>query len=89
MAYDNSNSGMLAKNKRRTKDTHPEYSGSVTVDGVEYWLSAWVKTGKPGSKLEGERFFSLSFTRKDGQQSNGGTTSRPSPDNQYDDDIPF
>ncbi len=68
MAYDNNDSGMLARNKRKEKDTHPEYTGSVTVGGVEYWISAWVKVGGPGSKLEGEKFFSLAFTRKDAKK---------------------
>lgn len=88
MAYDNTNSGILARNKRREKDTHPEYSGSVNVDGVEYWLSAWVKEGKPGSKLEGERYFSLALTPKDKQGTRQSTT-RSNPTNESFDDIPF
>ena len=44
MAYDNTNKGILGKNKDKSKETHPEYKGQINVDGVEYWLSAWVKT---------------------------------------------
>jgi len=95
MAYDNTNSGMLARNERRMNDRQPEYSGSINVDGVEYWISAWVKEGKPGGKMEGKKFFSLALTPKDqggnrqasrsvGQRSQSGDGF----DN-MDDDIPF
>lgn len=66
MAYDNTNSGMLAKNERqREGKKDPEYTGFVNVDGREYWLKAWVKEGKEGSKMEGKKFFSLSLDPKE------------------------
>ncbi len=87
MAYDNTNSGMLARNKRREKDTHPEYTGTLNVEGTEYWVSAWIKEGKPGSKLEGEKYFSIALTKKDAPR----TASKPAPTPASDslDDIPF
>jgi hypothetical protein len=88
MAYDNNNSGIMYRNKRREKDTHPEFTGQLTVDGVEYWLSAWVNEGKPGSKMEGQKYFKLLFNPKDVQR---GTASNPPPALSMDDldDIPF
>lgn len=86
--YDNTNSGLLAKNKRKEKDTHPDYSGSINVDGVEYWLSGWLKTGKEGSKLAGEKFFSLSVRQKD-QQRAAAPAPVPAPAEDFNDDIPF
>lgn len=84
--YDNTNSGMLARNKRKEKDTHPEYTGSINADGVEYWMSAWVKVGKPGSKLDGEKYFSIAITRKDAPPGN----SKGMPDlSEKFDDLPF
>jgi hypothetical protein len=65
MSYDNTNTGMLARNDRKEKDTHPDYRGSINVGGVEYWLSGWLKEGKPGGKMEGRKFFSLSVEPKD------------------------
>lgn len=86
MAYDNTNSGMLARNERRTTDKHPEYSGSINVEGVDYWLSAWVNEGKAGGKMEGKKYFSIKLNRKEG----GTTTSRPMSDPGFvSDDIPF
>ena len=90
MAYDNTNSGLLAKNKRKEKDTHPDYSGSVNVDGVEYGLSGWLKVGRDGSKMAGEKFFSLSLRRKDGQSAATPAPAAPAPAApDFDDDIPF
>ena len=86
MAYDNTNSGMLARNQRKENDTHPDYTGSVNADGVEYWMSAWVKEGKPGSKLEGQKYFSIAITPKNAAP----TESKGKPDLSKDfDDLPF
>lgn len=84
--YDNTNTGMLAKNDRKEKDTHPDYRGSINVEGVEYWLSGWIKEGKAGGKFEGRKFFSLSLQPKDGQAAKPAAAPAPSV---ADDDIPF
>jgi len=54
------NSGSLFKNEKKEKDSHPDYTGNGMIDGREYWFSAWIKTGKNGSK-----FMSLAFKPKD------------------------
>lgn len=84
--YDNTNSGMLARNQRKEKPTHPEYTGSINADGVEYWMSAWVKEGGPGSKLEGQKYFSIAITRKDAPPSE--SASKPDLSAKFD-DLPF
>ena len=53
------NSGVLFKNDKKDKDSHPDYKGNITVDGKNYWLSAWIKTGKNG------RFMGLAVNPKD------------------------
>lgn len=67
MPYDNSQRGVLFKNDKKTTENHPDYKGNGEVNGVEVWISAWVKTSKDGSK----RYMSLSFENKEGQ----GTSS--------------
>ena len=89
MNYDNTNTGLLARNDRKTTDNHPDFTGTINVDGVDYWLSAWTKEGKPGSKLEGRRYFSLSVKAKDAPQQ---PQQRQQPQRQQaetDSDIPF
>lgn len=80
--YDNTNSGALFRNDRKTQDNHPTHTGSINVDGKDYWLSAWVKDGKSG------KFFSLSVKAKDAQPQQA--KSQPAQqDDAFDQDIPF
>ncbi|MFN7610581.1 MAG: hypothetical protein ACK5QX_06540 [bacterium] len=81
-SYDNTNKGILGRNDRRTQDNHPEFSGSINVEGREYWLSGWVKERKDGSG----RFFSLSVKPKDGASAPAATRQAPA---DVDDVIPF
>ena len=48
--YDNTNSGVLFKNEKRRDDRDPNYTGSVNVNGVEFYLNAWIKESKAGCK---------------------------------------
>ena len=57
--YDPTNRGALFKNDRKEKESHPDYKGSINVDGVDYWLSAWLKEGQKG------KFFSMSIQPKE------------------------
>ena len=54
------NSGALFKARAKEKDTWPDYEGSATVDGVDYWISSWLKKGK-----DGKAFMSLAFKPKE------------------------
>jgi hypothetical protein len=90
--YDNTNRGALFVNDRKAKDTHPDRTGTLNVDGVEYFIDGWLKDGSKG------KFLSLSVKRKDKQPeaerpANKTHGDRPGgPKNRFDsadEDIPF
>lgn len=83
--FDNTNRGALFKNEEKEQDTHADYRGSINVDGKEFWLNAWLKTSKKGTK-----FMSLSVKPKVVAEHRGGTRNPPAPRVQdLDDDLPF
>lgn len=83
------NSGILSRDKNRKSDKHPEYTGSAEVDGVEYWMNAYINEGEHG------KYFKISFKKKEPRQSGGGgksqgSSQRPSQREPGDeDDTPF
>jgi uncharacterized protein (DUF736 family) len=80
--YDNNNSGALFKNDKKTLEKHPDYRGEAEVNGQKYYVSAWIKTAKSGSK-----FMSLSYTPKD-ETAQSKTKAAPVVE-EIDDNIPF
>lgn len=82
MSYDNTNKGTLGRNDRATSDSHPSHKGSINIEGVEYWLSAWVKESARG------KFFSLSVKPKD-PALKGAAGPKVSFADDLSDEIPF
>ena len=79
--YDESNRGSIWKNDRKEKPTHPDFKGTLNVDGVEYWVSAWKR--KPDANPKAP---ALTFSVQPKEQ------QAPEPDPEpesFDDDIPF
>ena len=81
--YDDTNRGALFQNDKRTTENHPHAKGSLNVEGVEYWVSAWTKTSK-----NGKRYQSISITKKE-DQTVAQPTAQPVKDIEFDDDLPF
>lgn len=83
MSYDKNNRGQIWPNKRKEKDTHPDFQGTLNVEGVEYWLSAWKRPADANPAAP-----SLTFSIKLKEQ----RQPKDYPQNkQYDpkDDLPF
>ena len=59
MEYDNSNRGSIFKNDKKEEEKHPDMTGSLNVNGTDYWISEWKKTSKAGTG-----FLSLSVRPK-------------------------
>ena len=81
MEYDNNNRGSLFKNDRKDDAKFPDYKGSLNVDGVEFWLSAWLKVSK-----DGQKFMSLSIKNKNADAS---LNKKPKKAEFDDSEIPF
>ena len=82
MAYEQKDmSGSLFKNDRKTTENHPDYNGSVKINGQEMWISAWLKESNNGVK-----FMSLAFNPKQQQAPPSAPAQQAMGDDQ---DIPF
>lgn len=87
MAYETKdNSGSLFKNDKKATANHPDYKGSAKIDGVDYWMDAWVKATKDGAG----RWMSFSFKPKEQKQA-PKNQERQAPEGFDDmqDDVPF
>lgn len=80
--YDDTDRGALFKNDRKESDNHPDYKGQLNVGGVEFWLSAWLKTSQSGTK-----FMSLSVKAKEEAPTRQQKPAKGR--HQMDDDVPF
>lgn len=52
--------GSAFVNRRKQKDTHPDYTGEMNIDGKLHWVSIWVKTTQSG-----DNWMSISFNPKE------------------------
>jgi hypothetical protein len=89
MEYDNTNRGSIWKNDKKDKDTHPDFTGSLNVGGVEYWVSAWKRKEGAAAKAPA---LSFSVKPKDDQPKRATadkTSAGASRNADMDDEIPF
>lgn len=85
-------SGVLFKNDKGDNPKRPDYRGSITVAGVDYNISGWIKE----SQKTGDKFLSLRVESKDAFKARGDGPKRAEPkpakateDNWDDMDAPF
>lgn len=62
--YDNEMRGVLFKQREKKSERSPDYTGNVTIGGVEYRLSGWARQGRSGT------FLSLAVSKSENQSGN-------------------
>ena len=75
------NSGVLFKSDKIENERSPQYKGNITVDGKNYWISAWVKEGKSG------KFMGLAVSPKEEYKAKPSERSKAT--NFDSDEMPF
>jgi hypothetical protein len=81
--YDNENRGAIWRNEKKQQDTHPDFTGSLNVGGVDYWVSAWKRKEGAGPKSP-----ALSFSVKPKDEA-PAKRAAPAADPFADDEINF
>ena len=71
--YDNQ--GSLFVNDRKRSDRHPDYKGSITIDGKKYWMSGWLRRGAKRDGTGDTEYISISVEPAD----QPSAESRPAP----------
>jgi uncharacterized protein (DUF736 family) len=84
------NSGTIFRNNYKSKDTHPDWRGKVTIDGKEWEISLWSKNGEKAGE-----YFSAAFGEpyvkseiQSAPEPKKEFKSKPISD-EFDDDLPF
>jgi hypothetical protein len=82
--YEKNMTGVLSKNDKAGNEKRPDYKGSAEIEGVQYWVSAWIRDGAKG------KFMSMKYDAKEVQ------AAKPAPKpvasagyGDDDEDIPF
>ena len=44
MTYDHTNRISIWKNTKKETENHPDYTGTVNIDGVDYFVDLWKKS---------------------------------------------
>jgi hypothetical protein len=77
--------GSLFANDRKQTQQHPDLTGTLTLGGIQYYVSAWHKQSKDGTR----KYLSLSVRPKQ-QKSPPATSVAPKEESNYfDDRLPF
>ena len=66
------NRGSMFENDHKTKDTQPDFTGSVDVNGQIYWISGWKEMS-----LNGKKKISLSVKLQEERPEQRQTTQQP------------
>ena len=81
MEYDNTNRGSIWMNDKKETENHPDFKGSLNVNGEDFWVSAWKR--KQGAKPTSPSL-TFSIKAKNESVSQAANTSQ-----EPNDSIPF
>ena len=85
MSYETKdNTGRLFRNDKKEKDTHPDYTGTALIGGVEHFMDAWIKRSDSG-----KTWMSFSFKPKQKQAKPPAPPARKAASRSDYDDVPF
>ena len=91
--YSNENRGAIWKNDKKETDRHPDFKGSINIEGKEYWLSGWKRGPDANPNAPALK---LSVQPKEQQQAKPSAaqlkavnTPAPASGGGFDDDVPF
>jgi len=82
--YDNTNRISVFKNDKGDNPKRPDYTGSLNVEGSDYYVSIWIRESK-----EGKKYMSGEVKLKDESQSKFNNQSTDTKSVDFDDDVPF
>lgn len=87
--YDNTNRGQIWRNEKKETDKHPDFTGTLNVDGVEFWVSAWKRKADANEKAPALSFsvkLKESNSNKPSKQNNAPENKQKEPTPAFDDD---
>ena len=74
MTYDNTNRGQIWKNDDKQTDNHPDFKGTLNVNGQEFWVAAWKRREGANPKAP-----ALTFTIKPKDEKQQSISQRATP----------
>jgi|DEB0MinimDraft_3_1074331.scaffolds.fasta_scaffold457691_1 hypothetical protein len=84
--YDNTNRMVIWENDKKETPQHPDFKGSINVEGVDYWVSGW-RRGKDDPANRPLATFKID--RKDAAKPAPKSVASPQESDPFEDDIPF
>jgi len=78
------NTGALFKADKEGNERRPDYSGSLNVNGQDYFIDAWLRKSKAGTT-----FMSLSVKPKMARHQGGAKNPAPRTKDELNDEIPW
>lgn len=85
--YDNSNRGSLWKNEKKEKETQPDFTGSINVEGKEYFLNGWKR--KDGANPKAPLLSFSVMPKTEGYNATQNKSEEVFPSGITEDDLPF